>query len=88
MQKQTELLQLGRQRNKPQLKGKEESPENELNEIEASNLSDKEFKTMVKRMLKELSENYKELYGNYKEVSGNYISMKKDIETMNKTRKN
>ena len=42
----------------------------ELNEIEASNLSDIEFKIMVKRMFMELSENY--------------ISMKKDIETMNK----
>ena len=40
----------------------------ELNEIEASNLSDIEFKIMVKRMLKELSENYKELYGSYKEL--------------------
>ena len=48
-----------------------------LNETEASNLSDIEFKVMVIRMLKELSENYKEL-------SENYISMKKNIETMNK----
>ena len=52
------------------MKEKEESPEKELNEIEASNFSDTEFKVMVIRMLKELS--------------GNYISMKKDIETMNK----
>ena len=66
-----------RQRNKPQLKRKEESSERALNEIEASNLSDIEFKIMVIRMLKELIENYKEL-------SGNYISMKKDIESMNK----
>ena len=29
-----------RQRNKPQSKGKEESPNKELDEIEASNLSD------------------------------------------------
>ena len=48
-----------------------------LNEIEASNLSDKEFKVMVIRMLKEIRENCKEL-------NGNYISMKKYIETMNK----
>ena len=48
-----------------------------------SNLSDTEFKIMVLRMLKEVSENYKEMYGNYKELSGNYNSMKKDIETMN-----
>ena len=48
-----------------------------LSEIKASNLSDIEFKVMVIRMLKELSENYKKL-------SGTYISMKKDIETLNK----
>ena len=46
-----------RQGNKPQLKGKEESPETALNETEASNLSDIEFKIMVITMLKELSEN-------------------------------
>ena len=33
-----------RQRNNPQSKGKEESPEKELNEIEASNLLDIKFK--------------------------------------------
>ena len=38
---------MGRQRNNPQSKGKEESSERELNEIEASKLLDTEFKTMV-----------------------------------------
>ena len=32
------------------------TPEKELNEMETSNLSDAEFKTLVIRMLKELSE--------------------------------
>ena len=35
------------QRNNLQMKGKEESPEKELSEIEASNLSNIEFKVMV-----------------------------------------
>ena len=43
-----------RQRKNSQWKEMEESPEKELNEIEASNLSDTEFKIMVLRMLKEL----------------------------------
>ena len=51
-------------------KQKEKSPENELNEIEVSDLSDVEFKVMVIRM--------------FKELSGNSISMKKDLESMNK----
>ena len=42
-----------------------------------NNQSDTEFKIMVIRMLKELSENYKELYGSYKKLTGNCISMKK-----------
>ena len=32
------------------------TPEKELNKVEISNLSDAEFKTLVTRMLKELSE--------------------------------
>ena len=60
---------MGRQRKNTQLKGKEEFSEKVLNEIEASKLSDIEFKTMVIRMLNELSENYKELQESYKELS-------------------
>ena len=48
-----------------------------LNDIEASNQSDIEFKIMVIRILKELSENYKELQVKYKELTTNYTSMKK-----------
>ena len=50
----------------------------EPNERQVSNLSDIEFKVMVIRMLKELTDNYNEL-------SGKHISMKKDRETLNKT---
>ena len=75
---------MGKQRNNPQWKKKEESSEKKLNETEASNLSDIEFKIMVVRMVNKLSENYKELHRRYNELSGNFRSMKKDIENMNK----
>ena len=52
---------MGRQRNKPQMKGKEKVSETMLNEIEASQLSDTEFKAMVIRKLNELTENYQKL---------------------------
>ena len=39
-----------------QVKEQTKIPEKELNEMEISNLSDAEFKTLVIRMLKELSE--------------------------------
>ena len=42
---------MGRQRNKPQVKEQQNSPEEELNEMEASNLSNVQFKIMIIRML-------------------------------------
>ena len=60
---------MGRQRKNPQTKGKEEASERMLNEIEASQLSDIEFKAMVIRKLNELTENYKKLQGNYNELT-------------------
>ena len=44
-----------KQRNMAQMKEKIKTPEKELNKIAVSNLSDAEFKTLVIRMLKELS---------------------------------
>ena len=51
-----------------------------LNETEASQLSDTEFKIMVIKKLNELSKNYQKLQGSCNEVTANYISMKKDIK--------
>ena len=56
--KQTETAKLTRQRSNFQTKVKEGSPEKKLYEIDASKLSDIEFKVMVIRMLKELNVNY------------------------------
>ena len=68
---------MGRQRNNPQMKGKEEASERILTEKEASQLSGIEFKAMVIRKLTELTENYQKLQGNYNELTANYINMKK-----------
>ena len=46
-----------RQRNMAQRKEQNKTPEKELNKREISDLSDAEFKTLVIRVLKELSEN-------------------------------
>ena len=43
-----------RQRNMPQMKQQERTPENKLNEMEVSNLPKTEFKIMVMRMFNEL----------------------------------
>ena len=55
-----------------------------LNEKEASQLSDIEFKVLVIRKLNEHTQNYKKLQGNYNELTANYINMTKKIETINK----
>ena len=75
---------MGRQRNKPQMKGKGKVSETMLNEKQASQLSDNEFKELVMRKLNELTQNYQKLQGNYNELTANYIDMKKEIETNNK----
>ena len=67
------------------MKGKEEASERMLNEIEASQISDTEFKAMVIRKLTKLTENYQKLQGNYNEITEKYINMKKEIETTNKS---
>ena len=45
-----------RQRDRDQMKEQIKIPEKELNKMETSNLSDTEFKTLVIKMLKQLSE--------------------------------
>ena len=58
------------------MKGKEEVSERMLNEIEANQLSDIEFKAMVIRKLNELTENYQKLQGNYNEpVSYTHLTL-------------
>ena len=69
------------------MKEKEEVSKRMPNEIEASQLSDTEFKAMVIRKLIELTENYQKLQENYKELTANYINMKKEIEIINKAKR-
>ena len=64
-----------RQRSMAQMKEQNKTPEKELNETEIINLSDAEFKTLVIRMLKELTE-----HGN---------NIKKEVKvTLNEIKKN
>ena len=52
--KHREAAKMRKQRNMAQMKDQIKTPEKELNELEISNLSDAEFKTLFIRMLKEL----------------------------------
>ena len=51
------------------MKGKEEVSETMLNETQASQLSDNEFRELVIRKLNELTQNYQKLQGNYNELT-------------------
>ena len=51
-----EAAKIRRQKNMALIKEQNKIPETELNKMEISNLSDEKFKTLVIRMLKELSE--------------------------------
>ena len=51
-----------RQRNMAQMKEQIKTPEKEQNKMEISNLSDAEFKTLVIRMLKKLSEDLNSMH--------------------------
>ena len=53
--------------------------------MQASKLSDTDFKTMVIRKLNELRENYEKLQRSCKKLTMKYIGMEKDIDTINKS---
>ena len=57
------------------MKGKGEVSETMLNEKEASQLSDSQFKELVIGKLNELTQNYQKLQGNYNELTANYICL-------------
>ena len=57
---------MGRHRNNPQLKGKKKSSQSMLTEIESSELSVIEFKTMVIRKSNELTDNYQKQQESYR----------------------
>ena len=56
---------------------RKEISETMLNEKEAKQLSDNEFKELVIKKLHELTQNYQKLQGNYNELTANYINMKR-----------
>ena len=61
---------------------KEQKCPEELNEMEASNLSDIEFKKMVIRILNELSENYNSMTKDREIIKKNQSEMKDTLTEM------
>ena len=65
-----------RQRNMVQMKEQNKTPEKELNKMEISNLSDAEFKTLVIRMLKDLSEDLSSIKKTQSETKDTLIEIR------------
>ena len=72
-----------RQRNMGQMKEQIKSPEKELNAMETSNLLDAELKTLVIRMLKELSEDLSSIKEIQSEMKDTLIEIKNNLQGNN-----
>ena len=66
-----------------QMKEQIKTPEKELNKMEISNLSDAEFKTMVIRMLKELSEDLNSIKKIQLEMKDSLTEIKNNLQGNN-----
>ena len=66
-----------------QMKEQIKTPEKELNEMELNNLSDAEFKTLVIRMLKELSEDLNSIKNIQSEMKDTRIEIKNNLQGNN-----
>ena len=73
---------MGRQR-KVQMKDRENSPEEELNEIEASNLSDTEFKVMIIRKLNRMKKDIKTIKKEQSEIKNAMAEINNTLEGIN-----
>ena len=66
-----------------QMKEQIKTPEKELNQMEISNLWDAEFKTLVIRMLKELSEDLSSIKYIQSEMKDSLIEIKNNLQGIN-----
>ena len=74
---------MGRQQNVAQIKENIKTSEKKLNKIEISNLSDAEFKTLVIRMFKELSEDLNSIKKTQSEMKGTLTEIKNNFQGNN-----
>ncbi|KAK1337053.1 hypothetical protein QTO34_003098, partial [Cnephaeus nilssonii] len=69
----------GETKKQPAYERKQASPEGEVNEMEASNLSEKEFREIVIRWLKRMEDKFDNMSKNQEEMKKNQEEMKNDI---------
>ena len=71
---------MGRQKNKPKLKNRRNSPEKELNEMIVSNLSEIEFKVTAISILNSMKKDIKTIKNNQAEVKNILFKIKNTLE--------
>ena len=81
--KERTVAKMLRQRNMAQRNEQMKTPEKQLNETEITNLSDAEFKTLVTRMLKELSEDLSRIKKIQSEMKDTLIEIKNNLQEIN-----
>ena len=81
--KHREAAKMRRKRNMAQMKGQLKTPEKDLNEMNISNLSDAEFKTLVIRMLKEISEDLNSIKKTQSDMKDTLIEIKNNLQGNN-----
>ena len=74
-----------RQRNKAQMKEQIKTTEKQLNKMERSNISDAEFKTLIIRMLKVLSEDLNSIKKIQSETKDTLIEIRNNLQGNNST---
>ena len=74
--KHREAAKISRQRHRAQMKEQNKTPEEGLNKMEISNLSDAEFKTLLIQLLKELSGDLSSIKKIQSEIKNTLIEIK------------
>ena len=64
------------------MKEKQASPEKEVNELEASNLSEQEFRVMIIRWLKRMEDKFDNMSKNQEEMKNDIATVKNSIESI------
>lgn len=67
---------------------KKEFSQKELSKMEVNKLPNKEFRVMVRKVLKQFSENYKQINENYKGLHKSDNNMRREFEVINNNIRN
>ena len=74
---------MGGQRNRPQMKAQENSAKEELDDMKASNLSDRKFRIMIIRILNSMKKDMETIKKDLIEIKNAISEISKTLEVIN-----